>query len=704
MPVKPPKELARLGVLAAAAAWLLHPFVTKRLYGAGDALWYANMLADYVSQLRRGVFPVFAGQTGFAFNGAVYPLRVAPMYQHLAGLLDLLTGRARGFFALQHLTVIVCGFAGIYACYYTLKRIAPDRPWSAAAFSILYLSCPGVLATIYTQDLYMTWMTVPFAPLAAYGIVRSFRGDDLTAQFWIAVPLAALWWAHAPIALWYTMIAAGSQVVRLAAKDRGRGPLGRALLGAALFGVLVQYPFVSVAEVQTPGHPSTVVGALANRDQIAGNLRGVFPAAILPLSDHARALSDVQLGYALWAVLFLGAWAALASPGKELKVLVAGAALLLLLLIPIPGLSGFVWGHLPSEVVRITYYWPMQRFYLIAASLLAAAGQVALGRPPLSRGRARTACLCVLAAGCAWSLWESRQFIRAAGDRTASAEASTRSQLPENLFLTNDSYGLFGSLPPYFSNGVVHPRIQARLLSPATGRILPAADRQLIESGPLVGTVDENPGVLKLGTTVHLERGRRYVLEFAFDRGDLQGVLQFSGNSMFREYTLPSSGEELAFGSERANAREVTLWTSDPAGDDIAIRFIPTRPGEAPGDFARFGSYRLFGIDPVRQPVSVETLMPFGAHVRTGVPAILESPRMFMPGYEATLDGRRAEVLRSDAGLAAIAVPPGYHAAELWFKAPFPLRISYWAAIACWAGVIALAARASLRRAPAPRS
>ena len=33
-----PAEIARLGVLAAVAAWLLHPFVTKRLYRACDAL------------------------------------------------------------------------------------------------------------------------------------------------------------------------------------------------------------------------------------------------------------------------------------------------------------------------------------------------------------------------------------------------------------------------------------------------------------------------------------------------------------------------------------------------------------------------------------------------------------------------------------------------------------------------------------------
>ena len=167
-------EVARLALLAAAATWLLHPFATNRQVGAGDALWYANMLADFVLQLRAGVFPVFVGQTDYAFNGAVYPLRVAPFYQHLAGLLDLLTGRQLGFFALQHLCVLVLGYAGIFSSYFALNSLAPGQRWSAAGLSILYVSCPGLLGTIYTQDLYMTWMTIPFVPWVVYGLARPF--------------------------------------------------------------------------------------------------------------------------------------------------------------------------------------------------------------------------------------------------------------------------------------------------------------------------------------------------------------------------------------------------------------------------------------------------------------------------------------------------------------------------------------------------
>jgi hypothetical protein len=698
------REAGRIGVLAAAAAWLLHPFATARLYGAGDALWYANMLADYVTQLRAGTFPVFAGQTEFAFNGAVYPLRVAPMYQHLAGLIDLLTGRSLGFFAIQHLAVVACGVAGIYACYFTLRRMAPERPWSAVGFSILYLSCPGLLATIYTQDLYMTWMTVPLAPLATYGILRTFRRDDVTSQVWLAAPLAALWWAHPPIALWFTLVAVASQVVRLAAFDRGWGPARRALLGAALFALLAQYPFVSVAEVQTPGHPSTVVTALARPDQIVETIRSVFPAMILPLSQRARALGDLQLGYALWAVLLCAAAAAFTPIGRDARVLLAGAAFLIALLLPVPGINGFLWGHMPMEVLRITYYWPMQRFYLIAASLLAMAGQLAFGSLPLLGGRARAVWARVLVAGCLWSLWESRQFIRAASDRTASVQVSARSQRPENLFLTNDSYGLFAGLPPDFSNGVVNPRGEARLLSPGTGKRLTHPDRRVLESGALVGIIDENPGVLRMGATLHLDHGRRYMLELRLNREDSVGILQLSGGSMFREYTLPHSGEALAFGSGPSNAREIALWTSDPAGDDIGIRFIPTAPGEKPEDFTRFGSYRLLEVDAAREPIEVHSLAPFGARVEAGTESILETPRMYMPGYRAEVDGRPAKVLMSAAGLVAIPVPAGPHTATLWFEGTPSLRIAYWGAVAAWAAILALAARALARALARARS
>jgi hypothetical protein len=693
---KTTRELARLAVLAIAAAWLLHPFATARMYGAGDALWYANMLADFVTQVRAGFFPVFAGQTEFAFNGAVFPLRVAPMYQHLAGFLDLVTLHSLGFFALQHLAVIVCGVAGIYACYLTLCRIAPGRRWHAAGFSVLYLACPGLLATIYTQDLYMTWMSVPLAPLAVYGIVRTFRKDDLASQIWLAAPLAALWWAHAPIALWFTFVAAASQLVRLAYARGAGGAFKRAALGAVVFLGLTQYIFVSVAEIRAPGGASASGGPLEHREKIAEFARGVFPGIFEPLSYRARELSDIQLGYGLWAVLACAALAASASRRRELRVLLAGAAVLLILLLPLPGINSFLWGLMPGAVVRVTHYWPMQRFYLILAALLAACGQIALDSLGAGRRAARVLSV-VLLVGCAWSLWESRQFMRAAADRTASEDSTARSQRPENLMLMDHSYGLFPKMPAYFSNGVVDPRSQVRLKDPATGGLLALPKGTLAQSGVLDGAVDANPGILDLSPMIRLEPGVRYDLEITPAREGASGVLQFSGRTLFREYSLPSSGEPLAFGDGPASPHDVGIWTTDPSGDNVALRFIPLQPGAPPSAYEPFGSFALRRIDPAEDPVAVTSLVPLRATVRAGTPAILETPRMFMPGYLAAVDGAGVGVVRSAEGLAALPVPAGIHSVVLWFAGPPSLRVSYWLAVSAWAATLLAGAAHWLR-------
>ena len=141
-------------------------------------------------------------------------------------------------------------------------------------------------------------------------------------------------------------------------------------------------------------------------------------------------MSDLQLGYALWAVLIGSSWAAVAARRRDLAVLLASSAFLLILVLPVPLLNAWLWNHMPAEIVRITYYWPMQRFYLILAALLAAAGQVAFATAS-ARGRNTSVIFAVaLSAGCIWSLWESRQFIRAASERVASVEGSAQAMRP----------------------------------------------------------------------------------------------------------------------------------------------------------------------------------------------------------------------------------------------------------------------------------
>lgn len=702
------QESARILVLLCVAAWLLHPFATSRQVGAGDALWYANMLADFCLQLRSGIFPVFVGQTEFAFNGAVYPLRVAPLYQHLGGFLDFITGRQLSWFTLQHLCVIVCGVAGILSCYFTLTALARERRWEAVAFATLYLSCPGVLGTIYTQDLYMTWMTVPFAPLAVFGIVRTFQRDNLASQLWLAAPLAGLWLAHSPIALWFSLIAFATQCIRLLAVHRTVAAWKRAAIGVAFFLALGSYPFVSVAALKIPGTASAVTAGLAQQERITNVIREVFPAVLLPLSEHARALSDLQLGYGLWLVLCASSIAAVWSARLELRLLVAACLLILALLLPVPALTDWLWGHLPEQIKRITFYWPMHRFYLVLAALLAVAGQLALAARSAEKGKDAPVSppfstlpftfTLALVLACTWSLWESRQFVRAGSDRSASIADTLRRQRPENLLLMNHAYGLFSKLPERFSNGVVDPRAEVRLLARGTLTPMASTAGQVVASGRLTGTTDANPGILNLQPSLRLAPGKRYELEFAWEVRAYQGVLQFVGRDLFREYALPASGERLSFGATPPHSNRVSLWSSGKEGDDVIVRFIPTTPGSKSDDFAQFSGFSLIEIDPAAGQLEVESLVPLRAKTRSAVSAWLETPRMALPGYVAKVDGRDAELDRSPDGLVRVALPPGMHTVTLSFVGPLRLRIAYWGMLAAWFALAGWVAASGLRR------
>ncbi len=696
------EETARLFLLGAVATWLLHPFATHRQVGAGDALWYANMLADFILQLRAGIFPVFVGQTDFAFNGAVYPLRVAPLYQHLAGFLDLITGRQLSFFTLQHLCVIVMGYAGIFTCYFSLCRIAESYRWSAAGLAILYLSCPGLLGTIYTQDQYMTWMTLPFVPLTVLGLGKAFTDDSLSAQIILAAALAALWLAHAPIALWLTLIACTLQFFRLIALHRTGAAWRRVAIGSGVFVVLAHYPFVSVATLQMQGIAASVSGALPRSELITIHIRDAFPAALFPLSDHARNLSDLQLGYGLWVLLAAATIGWLLNRRSwALGGLISVAAALVVLLIPFPG-NTWLWAHLPEQLTRITYYWPMQRFYLILAGLLTAAAQIALYSTLTRTPRLKSITTALLIAACCWSLWESRQFVSAGRERTASESITTQNLRPENRLLMNHAYGLFSKKPAYFSNGVMDAQAESRLLSAEGGRELPTMSGKTVQDGWLTGILDANPGILNLAPILRLDPGNLYDLRLSFSGHEYRGILQIIGRSFFREYILPSSGELLSFGSTHSSSNRLPLWSSDPTGDYVTLRFIPTSHGVKPIAFAEFGRYTLSRVDPATATIALHSLMPYRATVRSPTAARLETPRMAMPGYRATLDGQPVPVERSTEGLVTIPVPSGEHAVDVTYTAPLVLRISYWLSIAAWtafAAVVTWLGIRSLRRA-----
>ena len=287
-----PGELLRLGLLTGFACWLAHPFLTGRLIGSGDAWWYANMLRDFLAQVRGGIFPVWTGQTEFAFNGAVYPLRAAPFFQHLAGLLDLLTGRRLDAFALQNAAVFVSVLGGVHVAYFALCRLAPDRRNLAAVLAGFYAGCPGVLGLITSQDLYMSCMAAPFLPLVTCGLALSLRDSGWKAQRMVVIGLALTWYAHAPLAAWLTVITVGVQAVRLVLHGFSRQVLKEVAGGALLFAGLAAGVFASVATLRG-GDTAGIIPYAIERARIVAVLREAFPYSLLPMRMPAVNLGDL---------------------------------------------------------------------------------------------------------------------------------------------------------------------------------------------------------------------------------------------------------------------------------------------------------------------------------------------------------------------------------------------------------------------------
>ena len=705
-PEKIGAEAARLLILVATSLWLAHPYFAPRLIGTGDALWYHHSLADAVTQFRAGVFPVFVGQSDFSFNGSVYPIRAAPYYQYFAGLLDFATRHRLGFFALEHLTAILSIVAGALSAYGALVWIAPRHRWTAAAFALLYVMCPGVAGLFYAQDLYMSGMALPWVPLAFAAVIRTFDDRGLKPVLVLAATVAVLWWAHSPIAFWATCCAALGQIVRLLTQGIATPLLQRCAIGATAFAALAAYPILSVFLLRTPGE--AIVPYLMDRNALLDVVRGSFPSSILPLSVGAPNLSFLQLGYSLWILLLMAFIAWLFRPRFwGATSLLAACGFLLVLLFPVPFLTRALWFRMPETIVGMTLYWPMQRFYILIAAATIVCGQRLLAAMPAGSRKVRDALVVILSAMLIWSAHEASKLIDLADRQNDTVVDSKRWSRPENIAIQRHTYGLFPHRPAYFTHGVVDPRMESHLIDPSTG-VAVASDYDIhgaaASEGSFKGKIDPNPGILDLEPDLTLRPGRKYLLTFAFSHPGCTGVLQLLGPEFYREYTLPLSGESKAFGSTPESEKSIVVWTTTSDPETIELRFVPTSPGAKPADFMSFATYSLEEIHPDSLPIEVTSLLPFRAKIRSPAAALLETPRMFVPGYVAAVNGRAVPVRKSAEGLVAFAVPPGASEVELRFAGPFLLNLAFWVSFATGLAAMAAAIRSAFHRRAGPGS
>ena len=683
---QPWAEAARWLGLTVIALALTLPYARPERVGAGDAQDYAEHLADFIAQVRQGVFPVLVGQSRFAFNGAFNPLRTAPYFQYLGGALSALTFGALGPFALQNLEIILSLVAAAFSAYLCLLRLAPRRGWLCLLLTALYLSSPGVLALAYSGDMIPSWLTLPYLPAFAYLFVRiSEQGINHRRLNALAVVMAVLWTAHAPIAMWLTFLALPVVLIRLLllARTAWRQSLLWGIAALTLFAVLAGYEFVSVASLRLPGIPPHFIPSpFGSAHEVLGE---GWRGWLRPVSPNAsNLLGDLQLSAGLWCCLLLGflGWR---KGGWGLRVLALASLSLLALLLP--AVAGLMWAAIPGWVGQITDQWPAQCFFPILSALAPFAALLACERSWSRRPQVTKLVFGLLALSCLWSGWEARKFLLRAYRVGASPALSRRLIAGQSTVLSVYSYAMVAELPRYFSYGPVKPELQLHLLDGESLEIVDTNQKALL-SGRVPSekiwtqAFTPVPGGAILQPELQLPEGRNYVFLFNFKGPPEPGTLVVSGHNFWREYPLPSSGGELAFGIGGDRSSVIGLHVPAEGGpESVAMRYVAASGSAARPLHADLGIVSYASADlPLRllslQPYRVEANAPHGGW--------LETPRIFIPGYQASLDGQAAAPERSPDGLVMLRVPPGKSTIELRYDGTTYLRVAFWMSFAGW--------------------
>jgi hypothetical protein len=654
----PALALAQLCALAG-----LLPVLGTSWFGAGDAYHYALQAADFITQLRAGIFPVLVGQSVFGLNGNIHTLRTAPYYVHLCGLLDLLTWHQLTAFALQNLAAAVTALGGVTSALLAIRLLRPTPRWIAALLAAVYITAPGVAGPLLGRDMYAAFMTLPWLPLVVLASVQCVERHRVFGPLsLLTTALALTWYAHPPTAILFSPVPLLAGLFRLLrGPDRGRF-LAASLCALAAFVLLVGYLIYSVRSMQL-GYSGTDAAANAVKDVIAG-LTKLWPGMWNRVTPDGNAATDLQPG---WPILLLATIGVLVlGRGRWAAWLLAGLAILYLFSWTAFGFSERFWESLPPTLVSIIHPWPHQRMVPIFAAIVVVWSAISL---PASWSGLRSVWIAVvvgLGLLVIWNISELRKFTQQRERPARFAPPAERPLASHSVQLTRSSYLLFGDYPRYFTHGTVEALAETRLLDSQFQPIVTNAAEILAKVPP-----EGDWSNLAFEHVFPLVPGKGAMLEFRFATDMPSGEIAISSGAMIRPYSLPVSGESWAFGSKPESAH--FLLVDSHSLDGTSLKVTCTVAG---------ASVRLRLFDEEKLPIRVDRLVPLELQVQAPRAGWLETPRVFIPGYRATVNGRPTPVRRSAEGLAMVAVESGASTLKIDYPGPPGLRLLYFLSLA----------------------
>jgi len=427
------------------------------------------------------------------------------------------------------------------------------------------------------------------------------------------------------------------------------------------------------------GRDGMFQGSVQTLADNTGNLREFFA----PLQTPMRRIQIFQPGFGLILALVIGTLALFGSRPTWAKILFAAMVGLAVCTLRVPLVSNFLVGRFPIDFASMCGV-PLALRTLPVFSSLAAISAVAWVATSEPAGRlARVLTRVALGAAVLWGGYQSTVFVRHSYDVTANAAGTAKNLRPENTVLDAYAYLLL-PIPLYFSHGKTDPLLESRLLDSHEQVLIgPMQDAAVMEEGgskTVHLTTRLLPNSLAwLGISPHVVvgPGEHLLLRFEFDPAlSYTGYLMFASEHGYREYHLPESGRDRSFGSGKSCTTILSLWNSGATAEHYEVSLNGEPGNTLPRTGGAAGNLVISTLDPAKLPIRLTSLIPYRAEVKTEQGGLLETFRVFIPGYRATVDGKDTPVRETLEHLVGIPVPPGSHTVELTFVGSTRLWVS----------------------------
>jgi hypothetical protein len=512
-------------------------------------------------------------------------------------------------------------------------------------------------------------------------------------RWWLALLVPGGWLlglARLPW-LWWMLLTAALvfAVAALARRRRWFDPAERSI--EVLYSCAIVAAGLTLAWLG-PTHPARDVARLQDFKDIVAHSESYF----LPLSPLVDQPGDWQPGIGLWmAILALGALS-IRKGALATKVWFAVTLLPFFIFVRVPWVSEFLVGYAPRWFAAVAGLTFSLRLMPALAALLAVGWFVSLaGRG--ERGRSERLLMGLGFALAVGFAVQQAAKVERAGFRATATRTSTEDRFrAENAVLERFAYDLLPQ-PSYYSNGLVDPRLEVRAFDEKNG-LLSDPDitaTRMEQAGcselKLVCLPFEPPAPawLRLGPTLTVAPGEHFLLRFEFDPArNYSGYLFLISNRGYREYALPESGLRRAFGTTDKASRVISLWNTGVVNERYEFSFRRGPGCTLPADGSVFANVMVSRYEPSLAWVRVDSLLPYRVTSALERPVLLETPRVWLPGYAASVDGFPAEVKASAERLVAVPVPAGRHTVEVRYVGTMGLWLTWWTSALTWGGLI----------------